>query len=481
LSIGSVEARLAPVETKPDTAIEARLKTVRSDREGWQVTLDALEAKKAMMLHFSQSSPEKLSSDARPLAIGEWNAAWGVIGTAFAKVGDELRSARAKARDLDEEIKNLEAARGRPIQKTTPAREVTVEVEAGSALKGRVNLTYRINGAGWQPVYDARLATGGAGRKPSLELFRRAAVTQRTGEDWNDVALTVSTIRAGRSTAAPVVETQKLVFFEPPVIGAAGMPRAAPRSLAAPQQGSLDMAEKSVSSAALPPQPASEQQASIETGAYQASFKVQGRVSLTSDGATKTFLIAARALVPDLTVKTIPALDPSAYLEAHILNEDEAPLLPGAVALHRDGAFIGNGRIEMVPAGEAFDLGFGADERVKVARVPLRRKENEPNWLGQTKNDLREFKTTIKNLHDFPIKIVLVDQIPISENTAINVEQLPSTTQPTEKIVADKRGVMSWTYDYAPGETKEVRLGFRMKWPGDREVVLQNGAAIPLR
>ena len=64
--------------------------------------------------------------------------------------------------------------------------------------------------------------------------------------------------------------------------------------------------------------------------------------------------------------------------------------------------------------------------------------------MGQTKVETREFKTSVKNLHDFPVRVTVIDQIPISENTAITVEQLPQTTPPTEKQVADKRGVMSW-------------------------------------
>ena len=126
-----------------------------------------------------------------------------------------------------------------------------------------------------------------------------------------------------------------------------------------------------------------------------------------------------------------------------------------------------------VAIGDSADLSFGADDRIKVVRVPVKRKENEPTWFGQTKTEIREFKTTVRNLHDFAMRVNVVDQIPISENTAIVIEQLPATTQPTEKIVADKRGVMGWTYAVNPNETKEIKIAYRMKWPADREVVFQ--------
>ena len=176
---------------------------------------------------------------------------------------------------------------------------------------------------------------------------------------------------------------------------------------------------------------------------------------------------------PKLTIRAAPALDPTAYLEAHIVNEDEAPLLPGQLTVLRDGVFVGASRVELVAPGDAADFGFGADDRVKISRYPVKRKENEPGWFGGSKTDAREFKTSVKNLHDFPVSVTVVDRIPFSENAAITVETLPQTTPPTEKQPGDKRGVLAWSFDLQPGEAKDIHLAWRLKWPADREIVLE--------
>jgi uncharacterized protein (TIGR02231 family) len=207
---------------------------------------------------------------------------------------------------------------------------------------------------------------------------------------------------------------------------------------------------------------------------------VPGRVSVPQD-ATKSFVLGKRSLAPALLVKTAPVVDETAYLEASFVNDDEAPLLPGEVAIHRDGAYVGKARLKLTAPGDTVELGFGADDKVKVTRVPLRRRENEPSWIGQTKTDLREFKTTVKNLHAQPIRITVVDRLPFSENAAIQVEQLRETTPPTEKQVGDKRGVMAWSWDYAPGEQKEIRLAYRLKWPADRDVTFEPKPVAPPR
>lgn len=480
LTLGPVASRLTRAEPKPDNAIEARLKELRSEREGWQVTLEALEAEKAMMLRFSKAGPEKLAPDSKPLEVGQWTKAWETVGAGLAKLGDELRSARGRLRDLDEAILAIEATRARPAVKPEPAREVTVEIDSPAATPARVALAYRIAGANWRPRYEARLQTGGGKTEPSLDFTRRAAISQTTGEDWSDVALTVSTIRTDKSVGAPDLAPQRIGFIEDP-LAAAGTARPAAKSEPARRpRGPSELAS-------APPAPARdglerralEQEATIDSGAYAAAFEIAGRVSLSADGTVKTAPISSRKLTPNLSVKTVPARDPTAYLVSRFANDNEAPLLPGEVALYRDGSYLGSGEIDFVAAGDSFDLSFGADERVKVTRAPVRRKENEPTWYGQTKSEIREFKTSIENMHDFPLKIALIDAVPFSENTAISVELLPATTPPSEKSVADKRGVMSWTYEYAPGEKRDIRLAYKMKWPADREIAIEPAPFAP--
>lgn len=479
LTILAVDSNPAPVESKPDSGLEARLKALRSEREGWQSTLDALAAKKAMMLRFSQAGPEKLSADAKPLDIAEWNNAWDTVGVGLAKVGDDLRAANARARELDDQIKALEAARQPLPRKFAPATDVSVELVAESATEASVTLTYRVSGAGWRPTYEARLDTSAAGAAPSLDFVRRAEVTQRTGEDWSGVALTVSTLRAARGTSAPDLETERITFLEPPVFfpNDASAPRAAQRSLAAqvPTEAAPPTGLAMVPQSA--PLPAQEQQTSLDAGAYQAVFHVPGRLDVPGDGSVKTLRIASRTLTPGLRVKAVPALDPTAYLQARFVNDEDVPLLPGDLTLERDGNFIGKGHVAFAAPGDNVDLGLGADDKIMVTRTPVRAKENEPTSLGQSKVVTREFRTTIKNLHDFAVTVSVVDRIPVSENNAIVVEQSPTTTPATDKIAEDKRGIMRWTYDVAPGGTKEIRLGYRMKWPADRNVVYETVAS----
>ena len=367
--------------------------------------------------------------------------------------------------DVETRIKALEAARPAPGPRGA-AQDVAIDVEAPSAGKYRLTLTYRLHGARWTPAYEARLTTGDKGKGSKLELLRRASISQRTGEDWSEVSLSLAAFPAASGASAPEPYPQRIEFFEPPMPGAAM--RAAPAPAARPDGKEAD-------GGARPKKAAAPRMARVESNGMQAFFRAPGKVSLASDGTTKLVALSAQTPAAELSWKTAPALDPRAFLSAHFVNGEEAPLLPGPVTLYRDGAMIGQNALKLIAAQEGADLGFGPDERVSVTRSPVKRKENEPSWYGQTKTETREFKTVIRNLHDFPVNLLVVDQTPYSENNAITVELLPQTTPGAEKDPEGKRGLLNWRLSLAPNESKEVRLAYRMKWPADRDVNVPGG------
>ena len=476
-AIGAVDVRVVPGEARPvvDAALEAKLKTLREEREGVLGRISAATGKKAAIERFAQSGPDKLGNDGKAMPVSDWTSAWDAIGSGLARVNEELRLGTARQRELEGEIAALERARPPASRPGAPKRDVVIALEAAGPATADLAISYRISGAGWKPAYEAKLVTG---QKPKVELARRAEVRQSTGEDWSDVALSVSTVRAARGTAAPDLLPIQISFFDPELYArrAQEMAANAQRQRAAPMatMKAAPALDGAVAAAAPAPAPEPVQAevvtATLEAGAFQASFAVPGKVTLPADGSMKALTLSQRIVDPALLARTTPELDATAYLEATFVNEEEAPLLPGTVALHRDGTFIGRGRIGLVATGDKVELGFGADDRITVKRVPVKRRENEPGWLGQTKTEVREFRTLVRNLHPVPMKITVTDRLPYTENSAITVEQLPQTTPPTEKQVGDKRGVLSWTFDAAPNSEKDIRLAYRLKWPGDREV-----------
>jgi uncharacterized protein (TIGR02231 family) len=216
---------------------------------------------------------------------------------------------------------------------------------------------------------------------------------------------------------------------------------------------------------------AEERQAVADTGGFQAVFRIPGRVSVATNEGAKSFRISTGTIAPDLLVRTAPALDTAAFLEASFKQAEEAPLLPGRIALYRDGIFVGRGQMTLTPKDEIVRLGFGVDDKIKVARALLRRSEGTSGLLSTSKVDEREFRITVRNGHDTAIRVVVEEQLPVSEIDEVKVEMLPPTTAPTERDTRNRRGVLAWNFSAGAGELHEIVLGWRVRWPASRSVV----------
>ncbi|MBN9468281.1 MAG: mucoidy inhibitor MuiA family protein [Bosea sp.] len=474
-TIGAVDVRQIPGEARPavDAALEGKIRALQGEKAKLSGEVSAVEAKRATIENFGRTGPDKLGPDGKALPVTDWPAIFDAIGTALVKVQGELLTLRNRISDLDAEIAALEKARPHGARAGQSRREVAIAVEAKAPVAAEIAVSYRVSGASWLPVYEARLTTGNANGGAEIVFTRRAELRQRTGEDWSEVAVELSTTRSAQGTRAPELSPLRIAFYEPPVVyeeRARALRQEAERA-GRPPALAVAPASPEPAADALQKQQAEIQTASISAGAYQASFMVPGRVSIPPDGSSKAVVLTQGKLKPELAARATPELEEKAYLEASFSHEDEAPLLAGEVYLHRDGAYIGKGRLRQVAPGDKVELGFGADDRIKVTRAPVRRRENDSGWLGSTRTDQREFKTVVKSLHAQPVKLTVIERVPFSENSAITVELLSQSTPPTEKQVGDKRGVSAWSFELAPGAQKEIRLAYRIKYPGDREVV----------
>jgi uncharacterized protein (TIGR02231 family) len=470
LTIGTIDARpprAAPPVNLPE--LDKRIEALKDQRADLQGAIDSAAARRKFAQHFAEASPAGLGEKGEARPITEWRAAFTAVAEEVAAADTAIRDAFRKQREIDRQIAQLEAERS---AKPPSKLEVRIDVASAAATKATLRVTYAVRNARWLPLYDARLDTGAKDRKPQVELVRRAEVTQSTGEDWSNVTLGVSTVRIGRGGSAPELNSLVAQYPQVPKPMAVGAMQEQARS--APMQRKMQSPAMAVPpDQADMPVRADEQQAVAEIGDFQATFKIPGRVSLGAAEGAKSLRIAAMTVPADLMVRAAPVMDPTAFLEASFKQTDDTTLLPGKVAIYRDGVFVGRGKLLASAKDDIVRLGFGADDKVKVERAVLKRNEGSAGLIVTTsKTDERAFKTTVRNGHDFPIHVAIEDQLPVSESEEIAVEMLPATTPPTASNIRDKRGVLEWSFDAKPGEVRDINFAWRIRWPKDKSMVI---------
>jgi uncharacterized protein (TIGR02231 family) len=482
LAIESVDTRRRYVARADQARLQAERKSIedeierlRDERGLAQGQQDAAQTQK-MLLNNLAELPARAEerSGATPVPPTDWGQILALIASGTIEAQRSALDAEVKKRVLDRKIEELE----KKLSALAPARaeqtEVKVYVTADAPLEADLTVRYQVRNASWVPRYDARLATGSKTAPPQLNLARRAEIRQQTGESWEDVSVQLSTTRPTANAAAPELKTVT-VDLEPerkPVTAAAPlMSEDAAPPLAA--RRSLNIADDLEAAGRAAPEPAleiTEQNAAVAAAPFQAVFTVPGRLTIPDTGEAKRVLLQEDSVEPALTVRTVPKADANAYLYARLKLPNGSPLLPGTVSLFRDGTFVGTGELPVLAPGEEHELGFGADDQVRVRHAISDEKRGETGLISSARTDSRHFRITVKNMHERAVELVVHDQIPVSQNQDIKVDLL-GPTAPTRQDIDDKRGIISFESKLDPEAEQVIEFGYRVTWPGTQPIV----------
>jgi uncharacterized protein (TIGR02231 family) len=467
LVIGSIDARPPRADRPPtDPALENRIEALRDERVALEDKIEAANARKAFAQRFAEASPAGIGDKGQARPLSEWREAFATVQDEVAAANTAVREAERRQREIERELTRLQAQ-----QNADPPRKMDVRIDltAEAATTATLRVSYSVRGARWLPMYDVRLDSGAGGRKPALDLVRRAEILQNSGEDWRDVDLAVSTVRTAKGGIAP--DLRPLIVGYPLPRPAAAAPAAASRPrLTAAEEPAPGAAMKSTRSLAL-----EEREAEVDSGGFQVLFHIGERVSIGADEGVKSFRLSSTRIAPELLVRATPALDSTGFLEASFKHDEDAPLLPGRIAIYRDGIYVGRGQMALTAKEQQVRLGFGADDKVRIERTVVNRSEGATGIITTSKTDQREFKIAVRNGHDAAIRMAIEDQLPVSETDDVKVEMLPGSTAPTERDVRGRRGVVAWNFELGPGEARDIRFGWRVRWPSDKSVTYGPG------
>jgi uncharacterized protein (TIGR02231 family) len=382
---------------------------------------------------------------------------------------DEMRAAireldteqRTLTRRLDKlryELKQLQSAR--PTQRFQAKVDVLVQSEGDFTLE----VTYVVNNAGWQPLYDLRLMENGNGR--ILELSYIAQVTQNTGQDWQGVELVVSTARPALNQRLPDLHPWYLNVFIPPTpMAAKQMVRAvAP----APQMAMMGAAMDEAPATEMAELVAAEQAvAAVQDSGTAVSFLVPGQTNIPSDGSPHKTTINLFQLDPELDYLAVPKHTAAVFRRVKVKNDSPSPLLPGQANLFFGDEFIGSTHLEYAPVGEEMELLLGVEERIKVERE-LSRRDVDKALLRDVRQLRYGYKIELENLTNSEANIEVHDHIPVARHEDIKVKLERISPNPAEH---SDLNLMEWNLILAPGAVQTIQYDFQIQHPRNIQVV----------
>ena len=358
---------------------------------------------------------------------------------------------------LEEQLKPLRTERDRTGAQRAQVMRVTVQLATNTDATVRLN--YQVRGPSWQPSYRAQLDTA----KNQVQLERQALVVQASGEDWSNVQLVLSTGQPGRSTQSQVPRPWTLDAYQPPAAQANIEVAMAP---AAPAPAHMrPMAEKSVTD--MPPLPVLDV-SSINT-AYSTQFVVPYKITVPASSERITLSLGHQTLPASLVTRTTPAVEEAAYLVAQ-LSAPTGIWPAGPVALFRDTAFIGQGRLDFGDAQAlARGLSFGRDEQITVRQLPTEEGTGSGGFLASKTDRKVSHRYAVTNRHTDAVQLQVLEAAPVSRNDKITVA---SQYNPTPRTLRwqDQAGMVEWWQSVAAGATAEFSAQHEIRHPQDINV-----------
>jgi len=481
-AILDVNARLTYVEgtTNPRfKALEDELSGLQRQDTELKSKLVLLDQQRALLgrIETAVTAPpprEATTTGARP-SFEEWQKLLSFQSDNLTRLSSEQQAIGKQREDLAAKTAAAEAQLNVLRSQQRGARSyktVTVRVAASSAGSLDVALSYGLPGASWMPAYDARLRT----ERRSVELTYFGVVRNGTGEDWNALALTLSTARPSQGGGAPTLPPWVVDIFRPMPMSlptaSAYTEASAKRSRAQGIGGAAPAGNLAVADA-LEEKDAIVAQATVESSATSATFKIANPVTLPSDNTTQRVAIALAKLVPTLRYEATPKLLEVAFLSASLANTTEFPLLAGAVNTFLDDTFVATSRLKTVMPGERFDLALGADDGIAVKRRLVNRFAEDTGLTGKGRRVTYEFLVTLTNNKKTPERIVFKEAVPVSRDEKIVVKLLTplerdiGTVEGQREITREPEGRLSWRIDLKPGEKREIPLKLSIDYPSE--------------
>ncbi len=373
-----------------------------------------------------------------------WEADLRALSREEARLRADLVLRAADGRDLDRKLRDLEReiAERRNVG-TETAAHLIVELVSEREATVELSIEYIVGNAVWRPYHTATFLDPGSTRAEPAKVKVRsdACVWQRTGEDWNDVELALSTERASLGTTPPLLESDVVASTKRLTQAVV----VAQREQAVAQAG---LGGVKVETAELP---------GIDDGGDPLVLRARSRASIPSDGRPYRFALF------DMESDAEPSLVLCGEVTSGVIrktlqhNRASQPLLAGPVDLVREGGYVGRARLLFVAPGEKFALGWGPDGALRAHREHEELK-TETKLLSSWVTTPHRVTIHLSNLGADPRTVKVTERIPVSEIEKLKIDLDQTVSARGARI--DQDGMVELTVSLPAHGHETVTVGY---------------------
>jgi len=305
----------------------------------------------------------------------------------------------------------------------------------------KFRLEYTIKDGGFYVFYVLREEP--ENNKTEIEYF--ADVWQLTGEDWKDIGITFSTAQPSYGANAPSPSPWYVNIL----------------GYTLPLKTELKGFEKIASAKNVAED--KERRVFPKTTPISITYSISGKRSILSQKKPQKVLINKNKLDSKFTYFTAPYMSKYAFLTAKTKNTTKNFYLSGRSYIYVGNEYVGEANIGNFFPDDEVALPGGVDRRIKVSRKLLKRFHKTKGILK--KSEAVEFKylNTVKNPLPVSIKITVLDRIPVTRDSRINIKDVKFFPKPDS--IDKNSGFIFYKLNLKPNAIFSDTTSFTIEYP----------------
>jgi uncharacterized protein (TIGR02231 family) len=198
-------------------------------------------------------------------------------------------------------------------------------------------------------------------------------------------------------------------------------------------------------------------------------FNIDNPYTIPSDGKQYLVEINQVSVPAEYQYYVAPKLSTDVFLTAKLTNWNQYSFLPGEANLFFEGTFIGKSLIDTRSTNDTLNLSLGSDKNILVTRTLQKDMTDKQGLLGSTRKETRDWLIMVRNRKSQPVNLLVQDQVPVSQNSAIEVETQEQSGGKTDEAT----GTVSWSMNLTPQADKKLRLKYQVRYPKNQSVIVQ--------
>lgn len=411
-------------------------------------------------------------------------------------LAEELLRIETEQADLSKQISLLQRRRAELTKGTSRTlREAVVFVDRKEAGEVELRVSYLVRQAGWQATHNLRANGDGA----NVTVEYNATAYQMSGEDWENVQLTLSTaypaLLAKGPEPAPFWVTLAQAGETPDTREIAARAKRYQQELRKGelfQQQSLEVGAEldanwrmNTAASGLQSMEITAPKATLgqlrlrdaaATEGLSVTYPLPGRISLESRSDRQMVQIASLKLNSEFYYVATPLLTSYVYREAEVANDSDVALLEGDATCYLDGRFVGRSRVPLVARGQRFRTGFGMNSQLRSARELV---EKTDRTLGGNRQQSLHYRLILENYSEEPVNVRIYDRVPMPmEGTEIRLTLGEMEDKLSEDPLYLQRerpqGILRWDIEVPAKATgpDARKVGYQYTLEFDRELAI---------